>query len=170
MDLLQADTRFALQVTLFCLLALSAWRWGGAPERILSATLLWFTVGDTLNHWLFDVSTTFVTVDTGHLVIDFVALAVSVTVALFANRIYPLWFAAFQALAMLAHLARDLVSEVSPIAYVVMYVGPSYFQIVILALGIWFHRRRVRRHGPYRSWRTFSSRSPEMKRKSLRGN
>lgn len=169
MDLSLPETRFWIQVTLFCLLALAAWRWGRGPERILAGTLLWFSVADTVNHRLFDVNTTYLSVDTGHLVIDFVALAVSVAVALFANRMYPLWFAAFQFLAMLAHLARDAVSEVSPIAYIVMFVGPSHFQTITLALGIWFHRRRVQRHGPYRSWRTFSPRSSETKRKTSRG-
>lgn len=169
MDLTSADTRFWLQAIIFGLLALSAWRWGGGPERILAGVLIWFSLGDTLNHWLFEVETHYMTVDTGHMVIDLVALAVSFAVALRANRLYPLWFAAFQLLAMMAHLARDVAQEASPIAYLIMYIGPSYCQIIVLALGIWCHRRRVLRYGPYRSWRSSSPRSPETRRMNSPG-
>jgi len=163
-DINLAETRFWLQAVIFGLLALAAWRWGRGPERTLAGVLVWFSVGDALNHRLFEVNTNYLTVDTGHLVIDIVALAVSLGVALFANRMYPLWFAAFQVLAVLAHLARDLTRDAAGIAYLVMYIGPSYFQIVILALGLWLHHRRERRYGPYRSWRSFSRPSPALTR------
>lgn len=160
MDLNLADTRFWLQAGLFGLLALAAWRVGGGPERVLAGVLVWFSVADSLNHRLFDVNTDYLTTDTGHVIIDAVALVVSLAVALTANRMYPLWFAALQLLAMLAHLSREVTHGTAAIAYLVMYIGPSYGQIVVLALGIWAHHRRVRRHGPYRSWRNFSSHLP----------
>ncbi len=156
MDLNLADTRYWLQTAIFGILALSAWRWGGGPERVLAGVLIWFSVGDALNHRLFAVSSDYMTVNTGHLIIDVVALVAAVGVALLANRIYPLWFAAFQLLAVFAHLARDIARGAVGIAYLAMYIGPSYFQIIIMALGIWLHRRRVRRYGPYRAWRTSS--------------
>ncbi|ANY19739.1 hypothetical protein A6F68_01222 [Tsuneonella dongtanensis] len=159
MDLTSADTRYWLQAAIFGLLALSAWRWGRGPERLLAGVLVWFSAGDAINHALFEVDDRYMTVDTGHLVIDLVALAVSLAVALRANRIYPLWFASFQLLAVMAHLARDVAQEAAPLAYLVMYIGPSYCQIIVLAVGIWCHRRRELRYGPYRSWRTSSPRS-----------
>lgn len=164
MDLSSPDTRYWIQAVAFGLLALAAWRWGGGPERILAGVLVWFSAGDALNHRLFEVEDHYMTVDTGHLVIDSVALAVALAVALRANRVYPLWFASFQLLALMAHLARDVAQSAAPIAYLVMYIGPSYCQIIILAAGIWAHRRRVLRHGPYRSWRTSLRRLPEMRR------
>lgn len=164
MDFASPDFRFWLQAGLFALLVLAAWRWGAGPERALAGVLAWFGIGDALNHAIFGSWTDFATVDTGHLVIELVALGVALSVALLANRMYPLWFSAFQLIALFAHLARDLAQGIAPLAYLIMYIGPSYCQIILLSGGIWLHRRRVRRHGPYRSWRSFSHRSPAMRR------
>ena len=169
MDLTSGDTRLWIQTVAFGFLALAAWRWGGGPERVLAGVLVWFKVSDALNHRLFEIEDHFMTVDTGHLVIDLVALAVALAVALRANRVYPLWFAAFQLLAVMAHLARDVAQGAAPIAYAVMYIGPSYCQIIVLAVGIWCHRRRVIRHGPYRSWRSSSPRSLATRRMNSPG-
>jgi len=148
------DTRFWLQFATFVLLALAAWRWGRGPERILAGILVGLSLADAANHALFEVGRSYMTVDTGHVIIDVAALVVSLAVSVNANRIYPLWFAAFQLLAVLAHLTREMAHDTTGLAYLIMYIGPSYCQIITLALGIWLHRRRVRRHGPYRSWRT----------------
>lgn len=101
--------------------------------------------------------------NTGSAAIDAIALIVSVAIALSANRVYPLGFAAFQVLATTAHLAKDMAHGTAALAYVVLYVGPSYFQIIILAIGIWMHHRRVRRYGTYRDWRISSSPSQARK-------
>lgn len=161
MDLSSPDLRFWLQAAIFATLALAAWRWGAGPERVLAGVLVWFSAGDALNHAIFGDWTDYSAVDAGHVVIEVTALAVSLAVALLANRMYPLWFAAFQLIALLAHVARDIAQPIAPLAYLIMYIGPSYCQIILLAGGIWLHRRRVRRYGRYRSWRNFSYPSPE---------
>lgn len=166
MLLTDGDVRYWLQTGLFIILFLSAFRWGGGPEKVLAGVLVWFRVGDAANHALIDILDLPFAADTGHFVIDLIAAVVALAVAAHANRMYPLWFAAFQLLAVFAHLARELAPGVALLAYRLMYVGPSYFQIMLLAGGIWLHRRRVLRHGPYRSWRSSSPRSPAPARSS----
>ena len=125
-------------------------------QRMLAAVLVWFKVADPVNHALFGAWSDFATVDSGHIVIDGVGLVVAVGVAIRANRWYPLCFAAFQLVAFAAHVVRGAIREIHPLAYGAMYVGPSYFQMVVLALGIWAHRRRTVRRGSYPSWRNSS--------------
>ncbi len=102
-----------------------------------------------------------VSTDFFHAGLDVFLLVALVPIALHANRSYPLWIAALQVVATLAHLARGLFDQIAPIAYAILFVAPSYFQIILLAAGIVLHIRRQRRHGSYRSWRTSSSPSPE---------
>lgn len=154
------DYRIAAQTLAFVLLALAAWRWGGGPERALAAILVWFRVADWAYHGLFQQSLELADIDFAHALIDVVACAAAFAVALYANRIYPLWFAAVQLLAVFAHLAREMAVDILPVVYAIMFMAPSYLQIAILVLGLWLHRRRVRRHGPYRSWRRSSNPSP----------
>ncbi|WP_095012866.1 hypothetical protein [Tsuneonella mangrovi] len=161
------EFRVWFQTATFALVALAAWRWGGGPERALAGILVWFKVADIFNHALFG-GIAVDRVQTGHLVIDIVGTLVAVPVALYANRIYPLWFAALQVIALMAHLAKDMVQQISLLAYSMMYVIPSYLQTFLLAGAIWAHYRRVRRYGPYPSWRSFSSHSRVMPRSRSR--
>lgn len=103
----------------------------------------------------------FQSADLGVFLIDLSIGVAMVTIALRANRMYTLWMAGFQIIAVVAHLAMFATNAISPITYAIMVIAPSYFQIIILAFGIWLHHRRVERHGSYRSWRTSSRLSPE---------
>ncbi|HEY8603766.1 hypothetical protein [Tsuneonella suprasediminis] len=152
------EFRYWFQCGLFAMLAIAAWRYGGGPERVLAGVLLWFAIAFPIANWLLGQWTDFSRVDTANAILDGVALIVSLAVALKANRVYPMWFAAFQVLAATAHLVKNLAHGTAALAYVVLYAGPSYCQIVILALGIWNHHRRVRKYGTYRAWRNSSSR------------
>jgi len=158
--------RVNAQTLAFVLLALAAWRWGAGPERALAAILAWFRVADWLYHGVFAAALQLTDIDLAHALIDVVACVAAFGVALYANRIYPLWFAAVQLLAVFAHLARAMAMAIVPTVYAIMFIAPSYLQIAILVLGIWSHHRRVRRYGPYRSWRSFSRPSPETPRRS----
>ena len=142
----------------FVALALAAWRWGAGPERALAAILLWFRLADWTYHGILEGALDLTNIDLAHALIDAVACAAALAVALYANRVYPLCFAAVQILALFAHLARAMAVEILPTAYAIMFITPSYLQMLLLGAGIWAHWRRVRRYGPYRSWRLSSSR------------
>jgi len=144
-----------------CLLSAAALRWGGPPERICVATLFTVTFGDPVYHLLVERGPVYGSVDIGHLVMDVGVAAIFIAVALRANRVYPLWLAAFQLVSVLAHFARELTDSFPKLAYGLMSYGPFYLIILIMAGGLCFHARRIRHLGRYPSWRGFSSRSPE---------
>lgn len=148
------------------LLSAAALRWGATPERICAVTLFTVTLADPAYHFLMGRGAIYRSVDIGHLVMDLAVAAVFVVVALRANRVYPLWLAAFQLVSVLSHFARE-VTEFFPMrAYGYMSFGPYYIILLIMAGGILCHARRSRR-GPHRSWRHSSNPSPDAARKPL---
>lgn len=169
MDYPPPELRIWFQNIAIAFLVFASWRWGGGPERLLAGVLAWFRIGDWINHAVFGPWADLAAVDTGHVVIDGVGLAVAVFVALYANRWYPLWFAALQLIVLASHLALAVTPGIAPLAFYLIYLVPSYLQIMLVAGGTWAHRRRVRRHGIYRSWRTFSPRSPAAMRSNSPG-
>ncbi|SEH12533.1 hypothetical protein SAMN05428974_0495 [Sphingopyxis sp. YR583] len=142
------------------LLSVAVLRWGAAPERICVATLFAVTFGDPIYHLLVQRAPVYGSVDIGHLVIDVGVALVFVGVALRANRVYPLWLAAFQLVSVLSHFAREVTDSFPKLAYGMMSYGPFYIILAIMTGGLVFHARRRKHLGPYRSWRTFSSPSP----------
>ncbi|MCR9181183.1 MAG: hypothetical protein NXH71_13275 [Erythrobacteraceae bacterium] len=146
--------RADLQHIASVLLALAIWRWGGGPERWLIGIFIGTMVlpiyasgllglGGPIEGafaWLF-------------LVLDLLAAAGFVIVAINANRIYPLWIAGFQLVAICAHMIKGMVDGVSPLAIAILVIGPSYFQLLLIFVGFLRHRRREQRFGPYRDWR-----------------
>jgi len=142
------------------LLGAAALRWGAGPEKMCAAALFAMTFGDPVYHLLVAHGPTYGTVDLGHLAQDIVVAAVFVGVALQANRVYPIWLAAFQLVSLLSHFAREVTDFFPKLAYGLMSYGPYYTIILILAFGIAAHARRLRHLGPYRSWRTSSNHLP----------
>ena len=153
MELLPFPFRFAFQTALFVGLAIWAARKGGGPERACGWSFLAMAVADRSYHFLVSARVELETVDSWHFALDLGLLAALVPIALRANRLYPLGLAACQIIAVNAHIARDAFTQITPIAYYVMYVVPSYAQLVILACGIWAHVQREEKYGPYRDWR-----------------
>lgn len=152
-------------VTMLLLLA-AAFRWGTGPERICAAVIAAQNVGDRIYHLVVERGTIYASVDIGHLVSDLLGAAIFIGVALYANRVYPLWISAFQLVSVISHFVREVDGGVGVVAYAVLTYAPYNFILLILAGGIWAHARRVRRYGPYRSWRTSSNLSPEASQKS----
>lgn len=136
------------------LICFAALIWGGGPERAIALTWLVLFKGlDKAAQLIW--GTQFLPDQLGMFFAanDLLALAAFVTVALHANRMYTLWIASFQVLAVLAHMARELADQISPISYAIMAIAPGYFQLGLMAGGLILHVRRKRSHGHYRDWR-----------------
>lgn len=143
-------------VTMLLILA-AAFRWGTGPERICAAVIAAQNVGDRIYHLVVGRGTIYASVDIGHLISDVLAAGIFIGVALRANRVYPLWISAFQLVCVISHFVREVDGGVGIMSYAVLTYAPYNFILLILAGGIWTHARRVKRYGPYRSWRTSSS-------------
>lgn len=136
------------------LLALAIWRWGAGPERWLISIFIAAMVMPVYAYWLLDLGDAAIGPYAGaYVLIDLLACAAFVAVALNANRNYPLWIAGFQLVVMVAHLVRSVVDSVSPLAFAILMIGPSYVQLLLLTGGFLRHRQREHRFGPYREWR-----------------
>ena len=153
MNPLQSTYRDEFQLAVVVLLSAWAWYRGGGPERACAATMLAMFVSSRIYRAFFGALGDLWTADTWYFSLDVVVMVALLAIAMRANRFYPLLLAAFQLVAVCAHLVRSLVETISPIAYYIMYVGPSYFQLIIIGVGLWSHQRRIERHGSYRDWR-----------------
>ena len=153
LDLLNAY-RGDVQYIASILLGLAMWRWGAGPERAMAIMFTGVMVGPSILFRLFANSTMlFGDFALVYVAVDALALAGFMAIALNANRNYPLWVAGFQLVAVGSHIVQGVVDAVSPIAYVILAVGPSYCQLALLLAGLLRHRRRLKRFGPYRDWR-----------------
>ena len=162
------SARAYLQHGVFVVLFVLAMRRGAAPERILTATFLGMLVLDRVYHLVAGADPVAVMgVQLGHLAIDVIGLAVFLVVALGANRVYPLWIAGAQLIALSSHVYPAFVKIVSEAAYVAMNIMPSYVQMLAMTLGLAAHIRRQKRRGSYPSWRKSWLLSPGNGRRRL---
>lgn len=148
------EYRIAAQFYAGLIICFAALRWGSMPER--SVALVWlivFECGDLVYDIFVGPRTNLHRVDLWYAFIDLTAATILVGVALFANRMYTIWIAAFQLVSVSSHLSRELVEVMTPISYYVLAVGPSYFQLALLLGGLIFHVRRKKIWGEYRDWR-----------------
>ncbi len=158
LDLLTSNFRFIAQDYVAWAICIAALIWGGGPERAVALTwLLLFEVADAIYHAVFDQGYSLTEVDLFHAGLDGTACMIMFLIALNANRNFTMGIAAMQLLAVTAHLTRGLVESVSPVAYITMVVGPGWFQLILLAVGLTRHSFRKRKYGPYRDWRNSQS-------------
>lgn len=136
------------------LLAAAIWRWGGAPERwLISIFLATMVVPIYVIDWMAPGPAESGPLAPFVFLLDLAAAMLFVAIALNANRNYPLWIAAFQMVAVVAHLVKAMVDSISPLAFAILVIGPSYCQLLLIFGGFGRHWLRERRFGPYREWR-----------------
>jgi hypothetical protein len=136
------------------LLAMAAWRWGGAPERWLTTAFVATMVAPVyFMQVIYPEGDAEIPFLSAFLLVDLVAAIIFTAIALKANRNYPLWIAGFQLVALGTHLAKLVGDEISSLALTILITGPSYCQLLLLIAGFVRHVRRERRYGHYRAWR-----------------
>ncbi len=135
----------------------AGWR-GGKPEK-LGATIVALSICIDLivREWVggWDFST----FSSSRLLIDLAELGLLLGLALSANRLWPIFSAATQMVAVAGSLAVWGSKGGMQVAYWAVTQLPLFGQLAALGLGTFFHLRRQAVVGPYRDWRRrYSSR------------
>ena len=130
--------------------ALYAFVRGGAPERVVAAAFIAAATASFAARPLAHVR--YHDTEFGLLLIDAALLAVLVAVALWANRFWPIWIAAFQLFALLVHIAMLYQQDVLPIVYFVVISRIAYPMLLMLLVGTALHFHRLQRHGADPDW------------------
>lgn len=118
-----------------------AWKFGGGPERHSALAVFGWIAAGFIYHPVTVVSP-FDQVDTGLLAFD-IALSVSLTtIALLANRVWPLFAAGFSIIPLVGHFAVALEDRGVSRAYWAMNQIPFYLILLTLLLGTVAHRQR----------------------------
>ena len=147
LDFLLGNRAFLQNAGFLALALIAFWR-GAGPEKWAATTFVCAIAAVYIYRLAFPVSSlVFRNVNLGFLTIDILIMLSLTSLALVANRIYPLWLLAAQLIATMMHLHREFL-PIKPVVYFVLTIAPSYVQLVGMALGLWAHRKRVESSGP----------------------
>ena len=130
--------------------ALYAFVRGGAPERVVAAAFIAAAIASFIASPL--AKGGYDDTEFGLLLIDAALLAVLVAVALWANRFWPIWIAAFQLFALLVHVTMLYEQDILPLVYFVVISRIAYPMLLLLLLGTRLHFQRLQRHGADPDW------------------
>lgn len=129
---------------------------GGAPEKIGGAM---FLVAALLSAAVEQPQgSRFDSIEVGVLLVDFAVLAGFVTLAIMADRFWPLWMSGMQGVALLSHFAVAISPDIIPWGYWKALTLWSYPMLLLLAGATMAHRRRLMAQGVDPSWRRSSRR------------
>lgn len=120
----------------------AAWVWGGRSERIVAALYVAALTASKLLKS--EPAHDFFNVEAGLVVTDTALLAALIAVAARYGRTWVILTAAFQLLSTLAHFARLIRADLTPLAYSLMESASSYPALILLAVGTIAHRRSVK--------------------------
>jgi hypothetical protein len=128
--------------------------WGGEPERrggqIYGAIVCFSLIRLAWS------GLEFAQLDLLGLLVDFCGFAAFTWITVFAWRIWPIWVASLQLLALAAHLSRTFTIPIDPLVYAVMRTAPTYLEAIVIILAVLNFRRTTRKFGSMPSWREWS--------------
>ncbi len=141
--------RIAFFALLILSVALAFWK-GGKPERLGALVIVMMTVLQL--GWRLFSQRYFNTVDVAAVVVDTVGVFGFGTLAVYAQRVWPIWAASLQVLSIASHFAREVDLHVEPLVYFVLRSGPTFLVLLVLLLGTILHQRRLRSSGQDPAW------------------
>ena len=136
--------RYWLQLALAIIVVAYCWRKGGQPERAAAMVLPAMYLLDPIYHAIWGQVTTYDRINVGHLVIDAAAFLAFLAIALRADRLWTIWLASTQLIAVLSHFLQG-VAPMHPWVYAAMNRGPSWLEIMLLFAGTALYQRRMKR-------------------------
>ena len=155
---------FAVLLLASCLYAL---RRGGAPERIGAVVYLLAAFGTLAV--VSNPAGRYAAVEVGIVVIDLLMLAALFTLALRAERFWPIWATGIHIIAAAGHAIKLAEPELMRWAYAFVLAFWSYPMLLILVIGTRGHQARLKRAGVDPSWSRFSGPSEGMQTNSPSG-
>jgi hypothetical protein len=130
---------------------------GGAPEQIGVSVI---GVGSILSLVAASApGVRFGSVEVGVFLVDLAAFGVFLGLALRAERHWPLWVAALQAIGTAGHAAKLVDPAVIPVAYAFVLAFWVYPMLLLIVMGTWQHQRRLAKFGADKSWSNSFGRS-----------
>jgi len=129
---------------------------GGKPEQVGAGIFVLSSVASTIV--ASSPAIRFGSVEIGVFLVDTAMLLALTALALRAERLWPLWVTALQAVEVAGHAVKLIDSNVIRLAYAFILALWAYPMLLLLVLGTWNHQRRVARFGADRSWSSSSDR------------
>ena len=129
--------------------AYALWR-GGAPERVAAGMQVGAAFFTAIGYA--SSATRFAQIEWAAFSIDTVLFAGLYALALRSNRIWPLGMAACQLAAIFVNLARAADFGMSALGYAFLLKVWGYPMVLILAVAVVRHRRRLSQSGVDKAW------------------
>lgn len=140
----------AIYIGIFSASCLYALLRGGAPERAVALVMILGVVASRFV--LSPVPHRYQGVEIGDLIVDGLVLAAFLVIALRANRFWPMGMVMLHGMSVLAHLLKFWDVKLIRAAYLVMLAIWIYPQLLLLVLGTYRHRKRIKDNGSDPSW------------------
>lgn len=140
----------AIYTGLFSASCLYALLRGGAPERAVATVMIFGVVATRFV--LNPVPRRYYGVETGVFIVDALVLIAFLAIALRANRFWPMGVVMLHGMSVLAHLLKLWDVKLIRAAYLVMLAIWIYPQLLLLVLGTFRHRQRLKTNGSDPSW------------------
>lgn len=144
--------RIAFFYILFISVTLYALYRGGAPERSVAAA--YFSIWVLGKFTNFFVPAEYAEMDFWIFIVDFALWVGLLAIALRAKRFWPLWVVSLQTIALAGHIAKLMDVSIHPRAYLTMQIASTFPLLIILAIGVYHHQRRLKTNGTDPAWRS----------------
>ncbi len=152
------EYRLQIFTALFVMSMIYALWKGGSPERVAAAVLITGSLATIL--FQSSPSQRFNDFEFGIFVADLLVFAGFVLLSLNAERYWPIWMCALQAIQTISHLADAFLVITDPLVYQILTALWVYPMLLLLVTATWRHQQRIRLHGKDNCWSSFSASYP----------